>query len=489
MSEPSTTLTKPLVSATVRAAVYVRISMDREGAGLGVARQEQDCRALAERRGWSVTEVYADNDVSATSAKPRPEWQRLLADVRAGHVDAIVGWHIDRLTRKPRELEDVIDLHDKHGLKLATVTGEVDLATPTGQMVARILASAARHEVAHKSERQRRQRLQAAQAGKPHVSGFRPFGYLSDFVTPHPVEAPLVADAARRVLAGESLLSVTRSLNEAGATTTTGKPWTYTALRQVLKSARISGRRETGLDKATKTGEIVAVDCWPAIVSPEASDRLRTMLTSRKRGAGSTTRKHLLSGVLTCGRCGASMAAANRSGGRNVAADLMYRCNPVARGTNGEGGCGRMTVTRANADHNVIAMVLAAIDSPDLADRLRARPEVDPGLVGQVEADERELIDIAADRAEGVITRKEWLTMREVVDARLKVNRAKLAKATNTDALTLLEGEGALRERFDRLNVNQQRAVICAVLVTVRVVPGKPGRVFDVNRLQPEWRV
>jgi hypothetical protein len=54
----------------VRAAIYVRISSDRTGAGLGVARQEEDCRALCERLGWQVVRVYPDNDVSAYSGKP-----------------------------------------------------------------------------------------------------------------------------------------------------------------------------------------------------------------------------------------------------------------------------------------------------------------------------------------------------------------------------------------------------------------------------------
>jgi len=52
----------------------------------------------------------------------------------AGLIDAVACWHVDRLTRSPRELEDVINLHDKRGIMLATVTGEMDLSTPTGRM-------------------------------------------------------------------------------------------------------------------------------------------------------------------------------------------------------------------------------------------------------------------------------------------------------------------------------------------------------------------
>lgn len=52
-----------------------------------------------------IAEVYADNDVSAYSGKPRPAWQQLISDVQAGAIDAVVGWHVDRLTRSARELE------------------------------------------------------------------------------------------------------------------------------------------------------------------------------------------------------------------------------------------------------------------------------------------------------------------------------------------------------------------------------------------------
>jgi site-specific DNA recombinase len=89
----------------VRAAIYCRVSQDRAGAVLGVTRQEEACRALGERHGWGIAEVYADNDVSAYSGKPRPAWQQLISDVQAGAIDAVVGWHVDRLTRSPRELE------------------------------------------------------------------------------------------------------------------------------------------------------------------------------------------------------------------------------------------------------------------------------------------------------------------------------------------------------------------------------------------------
>jgi len=170
--------------AVIRAGIYVRISSDRTGAGLGVARQEEDGRALCSRQGWTVYRVYVDNDVSAYSGKRRPAWEELLADIAAGLISAVVCWHVDRLTRSPRELEEVIDLHDKRGIVLATVTGEMDLSTPTGQMLARMLGAAARHEAEHQAERRAWAGLQKARAGLPHKAGSRRgYGYAPDGVT------------------------------------------------------------------------------------------------------------------------------------------------------------------------------------------------------------------------------------------------------------------------------------------------------------------
>lgn len=88
----------------MRAGVYARISSDRTGQALGVRRQLEDCRALMADQGWTVAGEYVDNDRSAHSGTPRPEYDRLLADVADGLVDAVVVWDLDRFRRRPKEL-------------------------------------------------------------------------------------------------------------------------------------------------------------------------------------------------------------------------------------------------------------------------------------------------------------------------------------------------------------------------------------------------
>lgn len=94
----------------VQAAIYARFSSDPTHEGLGVQRQLQDCRKLASDRGWAILSEYVDNDVSGYSGKWRPQYERLLDDTAEKRIDRVIVWHLDRLTRRPIELERAIEV-------------------------------------------------------------------------------------------------------------------------------------------------------------------------------------------------------------------------------------------------------------------------------------------------------------------------------------------------------------------------------------------
>src|SRR5256886_1967866 len=143
-----------------RVFIYVRISRDRIGAGIGVERQERECRELAERLGFIVIEVFIDNDKSAYNGKPRPDYIRMMAALQAGQADAVIAWHTDRLHRSPTELNAYIEVCEPRDVPTYTVkTGKIDLSTPGGRMQARIYADIARYEVEHMVERSEERRV------------------------------------------------------------------------------------------------------------------------------------------------------------------------------------------------------------------------------------------------------------------------------------------------------------------------------------------
>lgn len=139
-------------TAPRKAAIYLRISQDREMDGLAIERQREDCENLAQFRRWDVIETYVDQSKSATDRTAiRPDYDRMVADYLLGRFDAIICYDLDRLTRQPRQLEDWIDAAELRGLALVTANGDADLSTDGGRMYARIKAAVARAEMERKS--------------------------------------------------------------------------------------------------------------------------------------------------------------------------------------------------------------------------------------------------------------------------------------------------------------------------------------------------
>src|SRR6266568_4365417 len=202
----------------MRAAVYVRQSIDKSGDGLAVGRQEAECRDIAKRNSWDVAKVYSDNDKSATSGK-RPQWAQLLADLKDGQYDVLVCWHTDRLYRRLRDLVELVEIAESRPLRIASVTAsDIDLSTPAGRMLAGMLGHAARYEIEQKGARQAAANRDRAARGIIRWTR-RPYGYdMADGrIVVVEAEADVIRVAAERVLAGASTASVVKGINAAGA--------------------------------------------------------------------------------------------------------------------------------------------------------------------------------------------------------------------------------------------------------------------------------
>jgi DNA invertase Pin-like site-specific DNA recombinase len=472
------------------AGVYCRISDDRAGAGLGVARQEEDCRARAEQLGWTVAAVYVDNDLSAYTGAARPGYERMLGELRAGVVNAVVAWHTDRLHRTPRELEEFIDICEARALSVETVkAGPVDLSTPAGRAIARTLCAWARYESEHKAERNRRKHLELARNGKHSGGGHRPYGYEEDRVTIREDEAEVIREGARRVLAGEPVRSVARYLNARGMPTSTGKQWTSTTLTRMLASGRISGQREHQPRARSETkrklvGDIVADAQWPAVISKADTARLRLILLDpTRRTTPAVPRRYLLTGILRCSRCGAPLCGRPTGDGQ-----MRYVCNK----TPGNNRCGKTYTLADPTDRMVVEMVQVALNSKAFLRALTAKEqtEADESVAKKLAADQQKLEELAEDYATDRISRAEWLRAREALESRIETARRRLSVVTHLGAIAGLSGDPeAFQEGWKRRNLEQRRAVIRAVLDRVIVHPAARGRnTFDRDRFEPVWR-
>jgi DNA invertase Pin-like site-specific DNA recombinase len=461
--------------------VYTRISRDSTGEGAGVGRQEEDCRAKAESNGWTVARVYSDNDVSAYSGTPRPGYRQLLQDIKAGELDAVLVWHVDRLYRRTAELEEYISVCQPRSVPTLTVeSGPLDLTTPSGRMVARTLGSVAQYESEQKAERQRRANRQRAELGK-HFGTRRPFGFELDGVTVRADEAAVVRDAFVGLLAGKSLAAIARDWNSRGfKTPQAGNPWTPTVLCRTLKTERLAGLKTyRGQVVRDAAGQPVTAQ-WPALVELDVWEAAQAILCAPERRWPSASRL-LLSGVARCAVCDAPIQSGGTRNGRN-----RYRCARMGGHTYREA---------APIDKYISDIVIARLASQDAADLLTS-PEVDLGEVRrEIAAIHVRRDTIAAGYAEGVVSFSQFKT----ANAKLAVRQAALeAKLPTAPAAALADLAAAPdpRQVWGSLDDDARRQVIDALMI-VRIAPARTkehaylnwrARVANPETLQIEWK-
>ena len=447
----------------MRTGIYLRQSLDREGTGLAVARQRKDCLALCASKGWEPVE-YVDNDVSATSAKRRPAYTRLLADIEAGSIGAVITWDLDRLHRQPMELERFIALAERKGIALATVGGEADLSTDNGRLFARIKGAVARSEMERKSARQKAAAVQRAELGKPWGPRRR-FGFEDDGITHRKSETKIVRRMYADLLAGVSQGQIKRDLNTQGILTTMGNTWGQSSVRQMLLSPRNAGLR-------SYRGEIVGPGTWKPIVS---EDVWRAAVESMKATPWSTSRapKYLLVGLARCGVCGGPISSAwdNRH-----ARKYVCRTN-YCTGRSAEA-----------VEELVEAVVVGRLSREDARSLLVVdNSENIRELQSEASALRKRSKQIAVEFADGELSASQLRAVNERINQRITDVEGRMVRNSAADLLSPLLDSADVGRAWARLDVARKRAVV-GVLMEVRIKTTIKGSRFQPDDVEIQWK-
>lgn len=204
-----------------RAVLYARISLDRTGDEIGVARQLHDLRELAEARGWQVVAETVDNDISATKGLRRPGYEQVWDLVTRGQVDHVVTWQTSRFMRSRDDRARVISTFGAHNVDIVAAKGpSLDLRTAYGRGMADMMTSFDTMEGEVKSERVSAAIGDLARRGKSW--GICPYGWdrIGKGVHAKQIEnhheADIVRELVNRLLSGESLNELYRDMNTRG---------------------------------------------------------------------------------------------------------------------------------------------------------------------------------------------------------------------------------------------------------------------------------
>lgn len=450
------------------AALYARISSDPQQQLKGVDRQLEDCMKAAESKGWIIYDRYVDNDISAYSGVERPEYNRLKADIAAGEIDVVITWTTDRLFRNPRELEDWITISIKKNVFIhsSSSDSELNLSSLQSVVMARVITTFANYEVGMTTMRIKRKHLELAQSGAwPNA---RVYGYLANAEVV-PAEAEIIREMVDRYLAGEQLNGIARDLNARRVPTLKNSQWRAATIVNILRAPRIAGLR-------VHRGEIAAKGTWEPIIDEDVSHILRARLTpGRSPVPRGGPRKHLLVGILVCGRCGTGMVRG--LGGKQKTPN--YRC-PKNEGAT---ACGRMTIVADKAEDFIFQVACKALDVAVEGNEPEVQNDYSAKLL-KIEAKKEEIMD---DFTADLIDRKTYLHGLE----QLRMQAAALEPPKTKKRVAMTTGN-QLREEWPDMAVSAQRAVLQSIFTKVTingVIITTGAKRFDPRRFDFEWRV
>lgn len=301
---------------TKRVGIWIRVSTEEQANGDSPQNHRSRAEGYAISRGWKILEVYDLAGVSGKSVADHPETKRMMADIKRGHIQGLVFTKLARLTRNAKELMEFSDFFQEHHADLVSLGESIDTSTPAGRLFFNLVGCMAQWEREEITDRIRSSVLIRAKQGKP-LSGSAPYGYTwkDKKLVVQPDEAPIRLLVYKLFDEVKRLKTVARMLNERGYRTRSGKMWSDTTVRYMVRDPTAKGLHRQNYSASVGKRMVIKPESEhifngvEAIVPTDLWERCNAHLDARyvkrERRPGKTP-AHIYSGFVTC-QCGGKM--------------------------------------------------------------------------------------------------------------------------------------------------------------------------------------
>ena len=388
------------------AALYARVSSDRQDVDLSVSAQLRALKDYARANGYSVAREYIDEAESGRVAD-RPQFREMIEEGSQPQspFEVILVWKFSRFTRKREHAVAFKSMLRRKGVRVVSITEHAD-DSPTGKLMEAIIESVDEFYSENLAQDVVRGMREAASRGF-FLGSKAPFGYtrvkVSDGVKERPTlevdpaTAPVVREIFEKSLRGSGLKEICKELNDRGVTNR-GKRWYKGTLHYVLRNEAYTGAAVWGrTSKGEKAQDPVRVEgAWPALVSRELFDEVQQAMRDRApkvRRPARVGSRFLLSGLLKCGVCGRPYSAQGAKSGQFA----YYICGTLFR--EGAGTCSARYLNAPRLEAFVVEKIRERILTEETIVELvtLVAEEIDAmagELSGRLEVIEAELSDV-----------------------------------------------------------------------------------------------
>jgi len=325
----------------LKTAIYVRVSTDEQAKeGYSIRAQIDKLKSYIEIKDWSFYKVYADEGISGKNITDRPAMNELIADIKAGRVDNVLVYKIDRLTRSTRDLIDLTEIFKNHHCTFNSLMESIDTKTASGRMFLKIIGIFAEFERENIIERISLACEKKVKEGYTLGMFTTSYGYDrapgEKVQTINPAEAEIVREIYAMYLDGNmSMHAIAQNLNHRDLKTKLGNTWAPATIRQMFRNPNYIGKVRYGMEDKERYFE--AEGKHEAIISEELYYAVHKKLERFKNKSYTKRPKddHYFSGTLHCGECGAKLSTHghyNMTVGGERHLNAGYRCPNKARG-------------------------------------------------------------------------------------------------------------------------------------------------------------
>ena len=235
--------------------------------GFSLGEQEEKLKQLCKYKDFEIFKVYKDAGISAKNMKDRPAFQQMLEDMKAGKLNYIVAYKLDRVTRSVRDLEVLISTLEQYHCYLICDRDDVNTSTANGRFFVRMLTVLSQLEIEIVSERTKFGLNGAIKAG--HIPGKVPLGYYRDTDKTLKVNVT-TKDIVLRIfelyLEGKSYQTISNILNEEKVLSPNNKKWCDSTIDRIINNKIYMGDYERYKYDTDKETELF-VDVVPPIIT------------------------------------------------------------------------------------------------------------------------------------------------------------------------------------------------------------------------------